>query len=68
MGDRESADDASSTVAGVCPVDDCGESFVGVSVAALRRHVIDAHGYLALIETPGLTLVPEQPRSRRQRD
>ncbi|WP_157972704.1 hypothetical protein [Haloprofundus halophilus] len=68
MSDRKSADGASSAVTGLCPVDDCGESFVGVSVDTLRRHVIDAHGYLALIEAPGLTLVPEQPRSRGRRD
>ncbi|KTG08794.1 hypothetical protein AUR64_13285 [Haloprofundus marisrubri] len=53
---------------GVCPVDDCEESFVGISVATLRDHVVDAHGYLALLETPGLHLVPEQPQTRRRGD
>ncbi|WP_224333587.1 hypothetical protein [Haloprofundus halobius] len=53
---------------GVCPVDGCQESFLDVSISTLRGHVVDAHGYLAVLDVPGLSLIPDESPSHRRYD
>jgi hypothetical protein len=53
----------SSNLIGTCPVDGCSETFLGVSVETLREHVIEVHGYLAVLDCPGLGYIPDRPPS-----
>ncbi|WP_224448437.1 hypothetical protein [Haloprofundus salilacus] len=63
MSDDSTADRDHDRFTGACPLEECSETFVGVSVSTLRRHVIDAHGFLAVLDLPGLSLIPDEPPS-----